>query len=145
MSSFVCSKKHYRKVRDLTYYLLKSNKWYLYNLRINENEIIDYVNKGIYDLIKLNVASYNLQYNENIKNYYNDIFDISPIEKAYYNDNTLTTDELIGLYNAYCCINYQIELSYNTTFINDIKALISYVIISKITDSYDCNRWEYEE
>lgn len=26
MSSFVCSKKHYRKVRDLTYYLLKSNK-----------------------------------------------------------------------------------------------------------------------
>lgn len=145
MSSFVCSKKHYRKVRDLTYYLLKSNKWYLYNLRINENEIIDYVNKGIYDLIKLNVASYNLQYNENIKNYYNDIFDISPIEKAYYNDNTLTTDELIGLYNAYCCINYQIELSYNTTFINDIKALISYVIISKITDSYDCNRWEYED
>ena len=145
MSSFVCSKKHYRKVRDLTYYLLKSNKWYLYNLRINENEIIDYVNKGIYDLIKLNVASYNLQYNENIKNYYNDIFDVSPIEKAYYNDNTLTTDELIGLYNAYCCINYQIELSYNTTFINDIKALISYVIISKITDSYDCNRWEYED
>lgn len=145
MSSFVCSKKHYRKVRDLTYYLLKSNKWYLYNLRINENEIIDYVNKGIYDLIKLNVASYNLQYNENIKNYYNDIFDISPIEKAYYNDNTLTIDELIGLYNAYCCINYQIELSYNTTFINDIKALISYVIISKITDSYDCNRWEYED
>ena len=145
MSSFVCSKKHYRKVRDLTYYLLKSNNYYLYNININEKDILDYVNKGIYDLIKLNVASYNLQYNENIKNYYNDIFDILPIEKAYYNDNTLTTDELIGLYNAYCCIDYQIELSYNTTFINNIKELISYKIIRNIEDSYECNHWEYED
>ena len=145
MSSFVCSKKHYRKVRDLTYYLLKSNKYYLYNININEKDILDYVNKGIYDLIKLNIASYNLQYNENVNNDYNDIFDTAPIEKAYYNENTLTTDDLIGLYNAYACINYQIELSYDTSFIDSIKALISNIIIRKIEDSYECNHWEYED
>ena len=31
MSSFICSEKHYSKVRKLTYYLLKSNKYYCYN------------------------------------------------------------------------------------------------------------------
>lgn len=37
MSSFICSEKHYSKVRKLTYYLLKSNKWYCYNLGIEDN------------------------------------------------------------------------------------------------------------
>lgn len=143
MSSFICSEKHYRKVRDLTYYLLKSNKYYLYNLGINENEILDYVNKGIYDLIKVNIASYNLQYNTNNKNNYNDIFNVAPIEKAYYNDNTLNTSDLIGLYNAYNCINYQIELHYDKRFINDMQKLIASKLIQKIEDNYDTNHWEY--
>ncbi len=144
MSSFICSEKHYRKVRDLTYYLLKSNKYYLYYLRISENDILDYVNKGVYDLIKVNIASYNLQYNENKKNDYNFLFNVAPIEKAYYNDYTLTKGDLIGLYNAYNCINYQIELNYNKRFIDDIQKLIANTLIQKLTETYDTNHWEYE-
>ena len=144
MSSFVCSKKHYRKVRDLTYYLLKSSKYHQFNLGINENDLLEYVNKGIYDLIKVNIASYNLQYNENMKNEYNDIFDEAPIEKVYY-ENMFTIEDLLGLYNAYRCINYQIELPYDTSFINNIKAIISSEIIWKLEDNYNCNHWEYTD
>lgn len=143
MSSFVCSEKHYLKVRKLTYYLVKSNKWYCYNIGIDEKDILNYIDKNLHSLIKNNVASVNYQYNtKQVFNYdmvFNDIG-----EKPYYNDNTFTTSDLIGLYNAYNCINYQIELDYNKKFIDDIQKLIAGKLVQKIEDSYECNHWEYE-
>lgn len=145
MSSFICSKNHYLKVRDMTYYLLKSNKWYLYNIKVTEENLLDYINANIYELYKANIASYNYQYNENIKKSILNELEVNPIEKSYYNENTLTIGQLIGLYNAYSCILYQIELKIDITFINNIKLLISNSIINKIEDNYECNHWEYEE
>lgn len=145
MSSFICSKNHYLKVRDLTYYLLKSNKWYLYNIKVTEENLLDYINANIYELYKANIASYNYQYNENIKKSILNELEAKPIEKSYYNDNTLNIEDLIGLYNAYLCILYQIELQINVEFVNNMKLLISHNIIHKIEDKYNCNRWEYEE
>ena len=144
MSSFICSQKHYLKVRNLTYYLLKSNKWFLYNIKVTEENLLDYINANIYELYKANIASYNYQYNENIKKSILNELEVKPIEKSYYNENTLTIGDLIGLYNAYSCILYQIELKIDITFINNIKLLISNSIIHKIEDNYECNRWEYE-
>lgn len=143
MSSFICSEKHYTNVRKLTYYLLKSNKWYCYNLGIDEKDILNYIDKNLYDLIKNNVASVNYQYKSNQVFNYDIVFNTIS-EKAYYNDNILTTSDLIGLYNAYNCINYQIELDYNKRFINDIQKLIASKLIQKIEDDYDTNHWEYE-
>ena len=145
MSSFICSKNHYLKVRDLTYYLLKSNKWYLYNIKVTEENLLDYINANIYELYKANIASYNYQYNENIKKSILNELEVKPIEKSYYNENTLNIEDLIGLYNAYSCISYQIELQINVEFVNNMKLLISHNIIHKIEDNYECNRWEYEE
>lgn len=145
MSSFICSKNHYLKVRNLTYYLLKSNKWFLYNIKVTEENLLDYINANIYELYKANIASYNYQYNENIQKSILNELEEKPIEKFYYNENTLTIGDLIGLYNAYSCILYQIELKIDLTFINNIKLLISNSIIHKIEDNYECNRWEYEE
>lgn len=145
MSSFICSKNHYLKVRDLTYYLLKSNKWFLYNIKVTEENLLDYINANIYELYKANIASFNYQYNENIKKSILNELEVNPIEKSYYNENTLTIGQLIGLYNAYSCILYQIELKIDLTFINNIKLLISNSIIHKIEDNYECNRWEYDE
>lgn len=145
MSSFICSKNHYLKVRDLTYYLLKSNKWYLYNINVSEDNLLYYVNNNIYELYKSNVASYNYKYNENIQESILKELDVKPIEKSYYNNDILNIEDLIGLYNAYSCILYQIELKIDLTFINNIKLLISNIIIHKIENNYECNRWEYEE
>ena len=142
MSSFICSEKHYSKVRKLTYYLLKSNKYYCYNLGIEEKDILNYIDKNLHDLIKNNIASVTLQYNRIYVFNYDLVFN-SISEKAYYNDNTLNTSDLIGLYNAYNCINYQIELDYDKRFINDMQKLIASKLIQKIEDNYDTNHWEY--
>lgn len=145
MSSFICSKNHYLKVRNLTYYLLKSNKWYLYNINVSEDNLLYYVNNNIYEIYKSNIASYNYKYNENIQKSILKELEEKPIEKSYYNDNTLNIEDLIGLYNAYSCILYQIELQIDIEFINNMKLLISHNIIRKIEDNYNCNKWEYEE
>ena len=142
MSSFICSEKHYSKVRTLTYYLLKSNKYYCYNLGIEEKDILNYIDKNLHELIKNNIASVTLQYNRIYVFNYDLVFN-SISEKAYYNDNTLNTSDLIGLYNAYNCINYQIELDYNKNFINAIQKLIASKLIQKIEYNYDTNHWEY--
>ena len=46
------------------------------------------------------------------RNYIRDIELTKPKTKYF-----ITLEDLIGLYNAYKCINYQIELKYNQKFI----------------------------
>ena len=143
MSSFICSKEHFIKTRDLTYNLIKHNKhfccWQGVNMRgIEDNDILEYVNRNINELINMNVASYNCQYKTNETN------DINlPTEPKHYN---LDTIDLIGLYNAYSCINYQIELPYDKTFYNLIKTLIADELVMTL-DKYDifneANKWEF--
>lgn len=153
VSSFICSKEHFKKVRDLTYYLIKCNRHYVYweNVKIpndSDDSILNYVNNNIYELIKLSFASVNYQYNEEgkITEEYYKMLEEKPTEKFCYNDYTLTANDLIGLYNAYKCINYQIELNYNTNFINNIKILISDSLMYKLKDYSafeEANDWEY--
>lgn len=143
MSSFICSKEHFIKTRDLTYNLIKHNKHFYYwqgvNMRgFEDKDILEYVNKNINELINMNVASYNYQYKTNEKN------DINLLtEPKQYNVNVI---DLIGLYNAYTCINYQIELPYDKTFYNLIKTLIADKLVMAL-DEYDifneANKWEF--
>lgn len=150
MSSFICRKEHFIKTRDLTYALIKTNKHFCYwfGSSINEENILDFVNMEISKLISMNYASVNWQYNENDKkDYY--LMDIEVDNK--YKDITrdLTLEELISLYNAYSCINYQIELDYNKEFYYKIRTLIADNIVCKLSNDYieydKINHWEFKD
>lgn len=152
MSSFLCSKKHFIKTRDLSYNLILNEKehfcyWDNVNINTSDYSILEYVNKNIIELIKINAKSVNDRYNLNEKennyilDYIKDIELTKPKTKYF-----ITLEDLIGLYNAYKCINYQIELKYNEKFIHSIQKLIADVITSKLSDNYDyneINKWEY--
>lgn len=153
MSSFLCSKNHYLKTRDLSYNLiLNENKHFCYwnnvNISSTEDAILNYVNNNIKELVKINARSVNNQYNldEKSKCYVDDyIEDINNIKPKRIYNNYLK--DLISLYNAYTCINYQIEIDYNKDFINNIQKLIADNIIYKLNDEYydneEVNKWEF--
>ena len=53
-----------------------------------------------------------------------------------------------GLYNAYKCINYQIEHDYNKDYIINIQKLIADVMTVELSNIYtdnEVNKWEYED
>lgn len=154
MSSFLCSKNHYIKTRDLSYNLiLDQNKYFCYwdNVDINtsDHSILEYLNNNIIELIKINAKSVNDRYNLNEKennyilDYIKDIELTKPKTKYF-----ITLEDLIGLYNAYKCINYQIDLNYDKKFIHSIQKLIADKITELLSDRYDyneINKWEYGE
>ena len=155
MSSFICSKYHFQKVRDNTIYFLNADKYKRYTIGLdydtNDDEILKFVNHNIYSLVKNNFASFNQQYNENniITDDYKEIFKKEPIKRGYYKNNI---HFLIGLYNAYSCINYQIEIDYNKEFINNIMFAISSAIVEYLNEykssygiSENVNQWQYTE
>lgn len=155
MSSFICSKYHYQKVREMTNYFLKANRYARYTMGLNYNtsdsEVLGFIDKEIYNLIKNNIASVNMQYHTqegNIKEYAK-IFDKEPAESYIYKN---TLEEMLSLYNAYNCIDYQIELEYNKTFINNIRFALSNDIIAYLQNnekSYNIpkniNKWDFRE
>ena len=113
------------------------------------NSILEYINNNIIELIKINAKSVNNRYNldEKQNNYINDyikeIETKKPKSKYYF-----TLEDLIGLYNAYKCINYQIELKYDQKFIHSIQKLIADEITNILTDQFndnEVNKWEYRD
>lgn len=154
MSSFICGNNHYKKVKQLTYKLIKSDRYILMEFGMDYNSsdetIQNFVNNNIYQLYKLNVASVNLQYRDKqINRVYEDFDNNIGNDFILVGSSSMRKEDLIGLYNAYNCINYQIELDYNTKFIDIIKKHIASNLIRELTDNYndqgiDVNGWEYE-
>lgn len=158
MSSFICSDNHFKKLRQNTYDLIMSDKYILYEFNMDyhtdKEDIKSFVNDNIYKLYKLNVASVNAQYryeqtNSICDDYENNIGNTSAIvDKTFNSEPSMET--LIGLYNAYRCLDYQIELPYDKRFVDIIQKAIAKHIVDKVTDYYedngciDVNRWEYE-
>lgn len=155
MSSFICSNKHFKELRQKTYDLILADRYILLDFNMDYNtdkEVIKhFVNNNIYNLYKLNVASVNLQYRDKQVNrvyddYDNNIGGIDTIMDRMYN-TMLSTNDLIGLYNAYRCLNYQIELSYDKNFVDIIQKHIAKNLIYKLTDDDNnntFNHWEYK-
>lgn len=155
MSSFVCSNKHFKELRQKTYDLILADRYILleFNLdyHLDKEEIKHFVNNNIYDLYKLNVASVNLQYREKQVNrvcedYDNNIGGVDSILDRNFN-TMLSKNDLLGLYNAYTCLNYQIELSYDKKFVDIIQKHIAKNIIRELTDNDlndTFNHWEYK-
>ena len=154
MSSFICSNKHFKELRQKTYDLILADKYILLDFNMDydtDKEVIKhFVNNNIYNLYKLNVASVNLQYREKQVNrvyedYDNNIGTVNSIMDRSCN-TMLSKNDLIGLYNAYRCLNYQIELYYDKTFIDIIQKHIAKNIIYKLNDDDNdtFNRWEYK-
>lgn len=156
MSSFICSKYHYQKVREMTNHFLKADKYARNIIGLNYNtsdsEVLGFIDKEIYNLIKNNIASVNMQYHTldgDIKEYAK-IFDKEPAETLYPYINTI--EEMLSLYNAYDCIDYQIEPNYDKTFINNIRFALSKRIINYLQyneNSYNIpqniNKWEFKK
>lgn len=150
MSSFKCSDNHFIKLRDYTYSLIMYDRYTLLEFNMdydmNEEDIKGFVNHEIYKLFELNYASVNYQYNdkEDKRGYeiYKENIEKVPFERY----NLLSLYDLTGLYNAYNCLDYQIELSHDTRFMDIIKKHIANNIVEKLTDEYFdyVNRWEYE-
>lgn len=152
MSSFKCSDYHFKQLRQKTYNLILADRYILYDFNLDYNlpkeEIKRFIDHNIYELYKINVASVNLQYRDTQINrvyddYINNIGDINTIQDRYSN-TMLSKNELIGLYNAYSCLNYQIELSYNKDFIDKIQKHIAINLIRKLSvENEEVNQWEY--
>ena len=157
MSSFICSKAHFKKMRKETLCFLNTEKYARYTIGLDydteKKKLEDFVSYEIFKLYKNNVASVNCQYDTNEKVDYN----------IFYNEeetsliNTFNIQRAISLYNAYKCTNYQIELAYDTDFINNIKMalgdyierklsdnLINYNIVVNEEEESKINKWEYE-
>lgn len=156
MSSFICSDKHYKKVKDLTYKLILSDRYILFEFNLDYNldkELIkNFVNNNIYELYKLNVASYNLQYREKqVNRIYNDYENNIGNDFIESYSNLMSLEELLSLYNAYQCINYQIELKYDRNFVDIVQSHISKAIVRKLNDYYEyqelknVNFWQFKD
>lgn len=156
MSSFIWSDKHFKELRQKTYNLILADRYILLDFNLNydldKEQIKHFVNNNnIYKLYKINVASVNLQYrdkqvNRVYEDYDNNIGGIDSIMDRSCN-TMLSRNDLIGLYNAYTCLNYQIELSYDKNFVDVIQKHIAKNIIYKLNDddiNGNFNHWEYK-
>lgn len=147
MSSFVCSAKHFKELKRLSYKFILSDKYTLLDFNMSYNtdngEIKDFIISNICHLCKLNVASVNYQYNCNEKVNFKDYIGFDIPEP---NSNLMSMEELIGLYNGYDCLKYQIELKFDTTFIDILQKHIAKEIIRRTSDNYElANKWEFKE
>lgn len=152
MSSFICSQNHFKKLREETYYFFKCEKYARYRINLNydsdDKTLINKIDNEIYNLIKNNVASVNLQYkdNEQVSNY-TSFFDEEIKEHSYYK---MSIERMISLYNAYKCVNYQIELDYNRNFLENVMSALSDRIVKYLIENKEdynlnnFNEWEYE-
>lgn len=149
MSSFKCSDSHFIKLRDYTYSFIMSDRCTLieFNMDYNmeEKDIKNFVNHNIYNLFKLNYASVNIQYNDKddkrVNDLYDEFIDIMPFKRYY----VLSLYDLISLYNAYSCLSYQIELEFDTRFMDIVRKHIANKIVEKLSDEHSdyINKWEW--
>jgi hypothetical protein len=130
MSSYIVGNNSYKNIKLLSYLLVKEvigENYYQYQKEYhNKEELKDFIDTGVYNLYKTNVASVAIQYGDKIRfatdNYYEKFR--NEVLKCEYKENfPLSRNLVISLVCAFDNINYQIEMEYVKDFMNYIKLL----------------------
>lgn len=130
MSSYIVGNNSYKNIKLLSYLLVKEmvgENYYQYQKEYhNKEELKDFIDTGVYNLYKTNVASVAIQYGDKIRfatdNYY-EKFRQQVIKCEYIEKYPLSRNLVVSLVNAFDNINYQIEMEYVKDFANYIKLL----------------------
>lgn len=116
MSSFICSPKHYNSIGRKLLTLLNDSEFNSYGLKkfglyrydVNQYELKTNISTFLSGLRELNVIAVMYQY----AHQYNGNFDTEITKELAIIKQPTTTKDLtnLGLYNALCCVSYQIEI-----------------------------------
>lgn len=143
MSSYIESLESYNNIKKISYLLIKKQigePYYPYQKYYKtKEELQDFILEGVYDLYKNNVASVAIQYGDKIR--FNSVDFENKVEKDGFieDDYYLDIYMVASLVNALNCINYQIEINYDKTFVNYIKEIACKYMADKITDYAENN------
>ena len=154
MSSYVVGMKTYLNIKRLSYLLIKDRigeSYYKYQkLYTSKEQLKDFIDTGVFNLYKNNVASVAIQYGDKVRftsvDFVNNVVNQDFIENSYKFDNYAVA----SLVDALDCVNYQIEIEYDKTFTNYIKELAADYLARKVIDYAECNeipisRWGLED
>lgn len=130
MSSYIVGNNSYKNIKLLSYLLVKEiigESYYEYQKEYhNKKELKDYIDEGVYNLYKTNVASVAIQYGDKIRfstDDYAEKFRKEVINCEYIEKYPLSKNLVVSLVRAFDNINYQIEMEYQKDFVNYIKLL----------------------
>lgn len=146
MSSYIEGLNSYLNIKRLSYLLIKKRIGPLYykyqKYYKTEEELKDFIEDGVYDLYKNNVASVAIQYGDKIR--FTSVEFEEKVIKPEFKEDYLDFNEytVASLVNALNCINYQIEIEYDKTFVNYIKQIACDWFANKITDHAEYNDLE---
>jgi len=164
MSSFICSAKHFNSIEKKLHDLIYDNNFYVpyslknivpkfYDRRQSSVKNVEKELTGIVNTLReLNVLCVSLQY----KHHYEGVLD-TQIQSELNEVKTKTETRHLtnhGLYNAFSCLNYQIEIGHlkelrelttdeenALTFLREMKIALASDIVSKLPEDKS-NTWE---
>jgi hypothetical protein len=167
MSSFICGAKHFNSIEkglselinlDGSFYIpyeLKKDFPVLYHNTLNSKETVNKEIKRVVDELRtLNVLCVCLQY----KSHYEGVLDdeIKTQTEIVFSDKTSKYLTPHGLYNALCCVNYQIEIEHlkeisgltpsmekSMFFLKTMINALAHYLVSKMPESKS-NNWEVD-